>query len=275
VNFTVYSTQYKLPTRVDNGFKRDILLCYYGNHYDTVLTERQHEAEVFCQGLLYEMMDKALGIEPKGPYVFRNIGFECWLKELKAQQSEDFIMAQSLLSNYNQLSGYYKKENEQKTEWAVQKSRKKNKNQQLKYQIKQNPLIAKTEAGDDSEDDLQSVLELIEKQEEKQRRIQQRDETEFPALPSKSSFPSLFPSVNKERDEQTVLKLSTLSLQETPSSNNNSTTYTEQKEQTAALVNNTVVTLSPHLLQSFTEFLEDEDDIAFGSFAKEGAHNVL
>jgi hypothetical protein len=41
-----------VPTHLDSGFDRTVQLCYYGNHYDSVVTVKKHAIETYCQGSL-------------------------------------------------------------------------------------------------------------------------------------------------------------------------------------------------------------------------------
>jgi len=113
VNFVIYSTQTIEPTLVDNGFSRTIQLCYYGNHYDGVYPETKFNTEIFCQAVIFEILNKVLGFERKSFYKYKNIGWECWLQDLRAQERQDEVLAQKMISNHpspSDLLGFYHKD---------------------------------------------------------------------------------------------------------------------------------------------------------------------
>lgn len=94
VNFAIYSPESKKPTLVDNGFERCIMLCYYGNHYDCVYKKSQFEVEVEMQKLIYDFIDKLLGISPPQNREYKNIGWEHWKKRVQEQHTNDEVIAQ-------------------------------------------------------------------------------------------------------------------------------------------------------------------------------------
>jgi len=182
VNFVIYSTQTIEPTRVDNGFSRTIELCYYGNHYDAVYLLNKFETEIFCQALLFELVGNVVGKQEKS-YEYKNIGWECWLQDLKAQERRDELLAQKMLNDYipltvpsySELTGFYRKApTDDKS--SPKSNGKSNTNSKANMKIQ----------FDFEQDNLSDSLTQIALMEEKERlrAIEERDFSAFPALPT-------------------------------------------------------------------------------------------
>jgi len=187
VNFSIYSTQSEEPTIVDNGFSQTILLCFYGNHYDAVYSEVKMNAETFCQGVIFGVLDKILGVEKKESYEYKNIGWECWIDELRAQEKKDELMAQKMLTDftlplivpsYAELTGFYRKKNDKHLP-KVSDPRSNNKgNNKSRLPLEFGPT-----QGDTLDDALVKIALMEENEQERLREIGERDLCSFPALP--------------------------------------------------------------------------------------------
>jgi len=192
VNFIIYSSRTKEPTIVENGFSRNILMCYYGNHYDSVFPRKFLEEEKFIQGIIYSLLDKVEGKKFKSNYEYRNVGWSCWVNDLLDQQKNDEIIAHQLSDqsnsfNYQNLTGYYKREEE--NQWKV-KSNKKKQSPKERQQIK--------------------LLSEFNKDEEKillQIRQNEIKKLEFLEISQKEQFPSLGLKTSKiHEDAQSKIK---------------------------------------------------------------------
>lgn len=59
-------------------------MCYYDNHYDSVVSAKEFEEEKFCQSIVYSLVDRALKVDRKiSDITYKNIGWEWWLRDLK------------------------------------------------------------------------------------------------------------------------------------------------------------------------------------------------
>ena len=116
VNVHIYSITSDTPTVIDLGYKKNILLCYYGNHYDVVEPKKIFDVEVFCQGknckscaafspknkpqiidLIYTIVGKVLNPNSKPTaHPYKNIGFELWKTALRDQEEKDEATALKL-----------------------------------------------------------------------------------------------------------------------------------------------------------------------------------
>ncbi|PRP82665.1 glycoside hydrolase family 81 protein [Planoprotostelium fungivorum] len=119
-NFVIYSMQSLEATLVDNSFSKKVLLCYYGNHYDVVYPQLNFNAEIVCQSIVYDIFERifrpgeglvfeSIDKKKKKPtealppsttsqteYTWRNIGWECWIGELRDQEAHDEMVAQNI-----------------------------------------------------------------------------------------------------------------------------------------------------------------------------------
>eukprot|EP01116_Phalansterium_solitarium_P022330 TRINITY_DN7329_c0_g1_i1.p1 TRINITY_DN7329_c0_g1~~TRINITY_DN7329_c0_g1_i1.p1 ORF type:complete len:886 (+),score=175.53 TRINITY_DN7329_c0_g1_i1:136-2793(+) len=127
LDFEIFSPSHQEPTRVGDGKHQRIKLGFYGNHYDCVYPQSSVDAEQFCQGIVYDLLDKALGVKLPRESKFKNVGLECWRSELEEQQLRDENMAVQLADTEHmassQLSGFSKKSPEAVNGWQVKNRR--------------------------------------------------------------------------------------------------------------------------------------------------------
>ncbi|KAL6078209.1 positive regulation of DNA demethylation [Balamuthia mandrillaris] len=104
--FHIYQQSQEKPVVIqgDDGEQRTPKMLYslsfsHNNHYDVVYTKEELERLTFCQGLVYEMVDKALGgsdegsTSAQGQTTFKNIELESWKHEMKRREEEDLMYA--------------------------------------------------------------------------------------------------------------------------------------------------------------------------------------
>jgi len=212
INIIIYSIQTKEPTIVDNGFSKSIELAYYGNHYDCVYPSKKLQQLKSMQSVVYALVDKAQGKEPKQSYEYKNNGWDCWIKELITQQKEDETMAHSLsdrsnVTDYQLLSGYYNKKHQQQQddgEWHV-KLTKSNRNKKKDPKEKENitsPQRQQQQQLPAEDKDMQDILNQIRVSEIKERQNARRPAEEYPTLPPVQnkviSTPATVPNGNPE-----------------------------------------------------------------------------
>eukprot|EP01117_Protostelium_nocturnum_P010799 TRINITY_DN3894_c0_g1_i2.p1 TRINITY_DN3894_c0_g1~~TRINITY_DN3894_c0_g1_i2.p1 ORF type:complete len:556 (-),score=189.29 TRINITY_DN3894_c0_g1_i2:179-1846(-) len=101
----------------------EVHLCYYNNHYDTVVSDQYHQREILCQQIVYSIINKIFSEDED--YLFKtvdrhkkkqdkiaiieeereeeepekewkNVGWECWIREGRDQERKDQEIAQNI-----------------------------------------------------------------------------------------------------------------------------------------------------------------------------------
>eukprot|EP00026_Physarum_polycephalum_P006900 Phypoly_transcript_06953.p1 GENE.Phypoly_transcript_06953~~Phypoly_transcript_06953.p1 ORF type:complete len:436 (+),score=94.95 Phypoly_transcript_06953:127-1434(+) len=190
INFTIF-TENAAPTMVDQGFKKNVSLAFSGgNHYDLVVNKKEADVRSYCQELVYSLVQKITHHDQQqhqsDNHIYKNIAYECWLDDLKKQESRDQLITKKLLEtppqntpNYANLSGYYKKDMNSKQQHSSNNNNKEptknnKKHNRNKKSNKQSNFITvpntSVNQGPQSAEDieLQSILKQIEEVEKKQ-----------------------------------------------------------------------------------------------------------
>jgi len=162
--FIIY-TKNAEPLKFDYGFNHYVTLCFcHDNHYDCVYPKEKLQRYTLCQGIVYELIDKALGKKSAWPYAYKNLELEEWQQRRKEQKLQDKTVAQQLSqeNDYQKLSGYYdKKDSEGAWENANQKGRKRNKNKNKGQDISRLVLSLNAQKSTQEDDPIRQV-ELFE-----------------------------------------------------------------------------------------------------------------
>jgi len=297
VNFEIYSTHSDEPTYVDNGFPTKILLCYYGNHYDSVQKVSTFLHEQLAQKIVYQVVDQALGNKLQSiEWNYKNVGWECWINQLKAQRKKDEIIAQSLsnllpIPEYKQLSGYHNKKDSVENN-QPRKGKNKNVRPPTREFVKKDKTRQQTKPvlQISEDDELKEVLRQIKIAEDKEQATI-RNKEEFPIL--SASTPNKSPLKSKENEHSTNAWEKSKNWKETFSvdeetnkikeSNEIEDTQNEAKEftdnanetmnptsgnlQTGFLSTLSNIQLTATVKKNFENIVNDEsDDILFGDF---------
>jgi len=176
INFVIYSALQDDPTKIDNGFDRTVLLCYYGNHYDCVYPLKNLLHEEMCQQIVYNIINGALGIKSNHDS-YKNIGWEWWVKENSAAQKRDQALAEKFsnieMKRYNikDANRYQKKKNMNSPNPT---------NQEPRFQTKSPNGSSNLRGISTQSSELHEALLAITIREENERKLLEKEE--FPAL---------------------------------------------------------------------------------------------
>jgi len=143
VNFVIYSTHglqrslpisaesssSYVPTNIDNGFGRKVLLCYYANHYDSIIPETEFQTEQCCQEIVFNLVENAFSRINQANnqsesneehfvirhFPYKNIGWECWLEDLKKIETHDKEIALRDQQECRQIFNIFPDKNDEST----------------------------------------------------------------------------------------------------------------------------------------------------------------
>jgi len=76
--------------------KKNLSFAFYGNHYDIVIPKKEFDHQVFCQRLVYGLVENVTGIKSNN-WEYRNIGWNLWTNSLKNQEKSDQNFAKKKL----------------------------------------------------------------------------------------------------------------------------------------------------------------------------------
>ncbi|KAF2077882.1 hypothetical protein CYY_000844 [Polysphondylium violaceum] len=196
VNFIIYIGNSN-TTRVENAFKKNILLAYcHGEHYDLVFNDRHMKHIHEFQSFVYDMVNECLGLPPSCGWVkpqFKNISLKLWESQDKVKQIRDNAIAEKLLKvqTVNKLDEYQSKQRNRNSN---------NNNKQKKQQTKTKD--ATTPPPEPQQEQQQVVEEYVDPElQEILRQIEQQELEEQRLLGLEKHFPTF--NVPQQQQQQT------------------------------------------------------------------------